>query len=356
MESEAFQQWGKLFTKEVREIWCKEQTEFKIATMLLFVLKREFNNLLCNLDDEYGEIKLKYNNVKEEKNATDKVNCNNDESTVLNSPPALKSIENISFNKDDLFIESSDDTICPSPKLSRQKHYKRKKPKLFKTDDVCTKSKLKLDLDKGEECVAFHDNSPTQLLSQQHDIIDCTMINGTPNVTGNSKRGRYFLDCSKKRNVKKNKKSFQNNTLTQMLFNSESISKETNKIDDSRCADKNSVLLKNPFISTKTGTTKDVNSKPPNEIVCKDPVVRGKERLKLEGWDCEECEKFYGALDLNSQEAKKLLNKCSKHRATRKPTDYTIPGYWTLSFTQTQEKKERELEQHKTEDSTFFQF
>ncbi|KAK4313048.1 hypothetical protein Pmani_015569 [Petrolisthes manimaculis] len=58
-------------------------------------------------------------------------------------------------------------------------------------------------------------------------------------------------------------------------------------------------------------------------------VVRGKTaRQQLEGWECRECEQWYTDANLDPQEKKMLMNKCSRHRSKHNPVTNTPKGFW----------------------------
>jgi len=67
-------------------------------------------------------------------------------------------------------------------------------------------------------------------------------------------------------------------------------------------------------------------------------VVRKRdERAKLNGYKCRDCEEYYQGLGLPEDELKKRLKQCSRHRAKFSPPPSTPPGFWNLSFPDTQE-------------------
>src|SRR5277367_1472886 len=76
------------------------------------------------------------------------------------------------------------------------------------------------------------------------------------------------------------------------------------------------------------------NSNLPITLVVKTlgPVVRKKHlRKKLNGYTCIMCEKYYKTKNLNEEDYKNLLNKCSKHRAKWSPYK-TPPHFWDTDF------------------------
>lgn len=64
--------------------------------------------------------------------------------------------------------------------------------------------------------------------------------------------------------------------------------------------------------------------------------IRGKERKKLSGWSCKDCEEFYKGLDLSDEELEKRMDECSRHRNNLCPRDETYQGFWDLTFGPTQ--------------------
>lgn len=72
--------------------------------------------------------------------------------------------------------------------------------------------------------------------------------------------------------------------------------------------------------------------------VYRGPVVRKyRERRKLQGWECYECQNMYNALLLDSQERKKIINMCSKHRQSTALINNTPPGIWNIDIIQSPE-------------------
>ncbi|KAG7175892.1 DNA endonuclease RBBP8-like [Homarus americanus] len=58
-------------------------------------------------------------------------------------------------------------------------------------------------------------------------------------------------------------------------------------------------------------------------------VVRKKaDRKQLEGWQCHECEQWYEAEDLNPEEKKMMMNKCSRHKSKYNPLRNTPKNFW----------------------------
>lgn len=104
--------------------------------------------------------------------------------------------------------------------------------------------------------------------------------------------------------------------------------------------------------STKKSTPKDcdkINSnKSVNEqknlnadnsfLYIRDPVRKKSDRKKLQGWSCEDCQKYYEGANLTESQMQAKINECSKHRDNHNPfASNTPPGYWNPEFPPTQE-------------------
>lgn len=67
-------------------------------------------------------------------------------------------------------------------------------------------------------------------------------------------------------------------------------------------------------------------------------VVRKKDaRKQLQGWGCRECEKWYENQDLDPEERKRLMNKCSRHRSKHNPVTNTPKHFWDPGWVDTED-------------------
>ncbi|XP_050421131.1 uncharacterized protein LOC126833692 [Adelges cooleyi] len=67
----------------------------------------------------------------------------------------------------------------------------------------------------------------------------------------------------------------------------------------------------------------------PNYKFKESPVRKHNERKLLNGWDCEECRKFYEAINDNPTDAKNAMNQFSRHRSVKhQHIANTPPGLW----------------------------
>ncbi|VEN41053.1 unnamed protein product [Callosobruchus maculatus] len=64
-----------------------------------------------------------------------------------------------------------------------------------------------------------------------------------------------------------------------------------------------------------------------------EPIVRGKARALLAGFSCQQCQDFYGKMNLSPEELKEKIDACSRHRYMYKPPPDTLPGFWDLTVT-----------------------
>ncbi|RMX50461.1 hypothetical protein pdam_00018312 [Pocillopora damicornis] len=135
--------------------------------------------------------------------------------------------------------------------------------------------------------------------------------------------------------------------------------KSHGKNEDFRDSEKEGLCLENDGKENFTGKNEKYSSKASQENRPKDTnecskmgvrnndaepnykyveVVRKKdERAKLNGYKCRDCQEYYQGLDLPEDELKKRLKHCSRHRAKFSPPPSTPPGFWNLSFPDTQE-------------------
>lgn len=73
----------------------------------------------------------------------------------------------------------------------------------------------------------------------------------------------------------------------------------------------------------------DIQNNLPNYKFKEDPVRKRNERKLLNGWDCEDCCKFYKANNDNPVEAKTAMNHFSRHRSVKNQNHAsTPPGFW----------------------------
>jgi len=86
------------------------------------------------------------------------------------------------------------------------------------------------------------------------------------------------------------------------------------------------------------------NNKPGEPSYIYKEVVRGKERKNLNGYCCEQCNNFYGAVcDAPGGHVfnrEQLVSECSRHRHRFRPAQ-TPEGFWDLTFRDEKEDKNR---------------
>lgn len=95
---------------------------------------------------------------------------------------------------------------------------------------------------------------------------------------------------------------------------------------------KNEEKVKNVFIGKKLPLNGSKSSRSPNYKYKRDAVRKKEERMKLDGWDCEQCAKYYGAIGLSPSKMKDRMNKCSRHRDKFGKLNETPAGRYFLIY------------------------
>lgn len=144
-----------------------------------------------------------------------------------------------------------------------------------------------------------------------------------------------------KTNISRSNKS---NALHDQTENHKQLSNET--LNETFCSPINIPMniLKNATVKTQTKAPDispvldsfdiipGLNEKKkdlPNYKFKEDPVRKQNERKLLNGWDCEDCSKFYKANNDNPVEAKIAMNHYSRHRSVKHQHHVsTPPGFW----------------------------
>ncbi|KRT82634.1 hypothetical protein AMK59_4755, partial [Oryctes borbonicus] len=315
MDSEPFKEWINLYDENFQDVWYAEQPQLRNAAMLLRVLDNEFNRIRKLAATKIMQLKNDVNKNKDfllcaKENKTDNQSFNSPE-VFINLTPSQSPTESHT-NRGSETVEINKENICTSPKINKAS--KRFKLKKLKQCNALNYSALNIN------------QSSKNTLPKATDIIDSTIIDKTPETASISKRtkSKYKL------NINKRKKSIDG-TSTQVCLDIPRSTMDFDNIEQSTSCghrlkfndlDKIHKEKNNPKLETK-----------------KEPVVRGKERQNLEGWDCRECKEFYEGLNLNTHDTKRILNKCSKHRSKFEQIDYTPRGFWDLNFPPTPPKK-----------------
>ncbi|CAH1397369.1 unnamed protein product [Nezara viridula] len=95
--------------------------------------------------------------------------------------------------------------------------------------------------------------------------------------------------------------------------------------------------------NTKLPLQGSKSSRSPNYKYKRDAVRKKEERMKLDGWDCEQCAKYYGAIGLSPSKIKARMNKCSRHRDKFDKLNQTPADYWNPIFPDTEECRQKKL-------------
>jgi hypothetical protein len=99
------------------------------------------------------------------------------------------------------------------------------------------------------------------------------------------------------------------------------------KLDQSKQASKTKLFRPddNPVI---IGALKNPHSK---KAKFEEPIRRKSDRENLNGHSCDECARYFSALEKMGFDTKDMINTCSRHRTKYTPPS-TPDGYWDLSM------------------------
>lgn len=151
-----------------------------------------------------------------------------------------------------------------------------------------------------------------KIIKPKKDKSSSTVITNTTNT-------------SLKDSIEKKKKLSDETTINCSTNDSKNITKDTisskKKLQflDDNLEDSFDII---PGLNDKKKKLPDYNFK-------ETPVRKRNERKLLNGWDCEDCCKFYEANNDNPIEAKTAMNHFSRHRSIKhQHIDHTPPGFW----------------------------
>ncbi|KYB25364.1 uncharacterized protein LOC103314324 isoform X2 [Tribolium castaneum] len=328
MPSDSYKDWISIYSDDIKTTWEAERSELRKICMIYCAFQTELNRLKTTLNDEISSVKAELQ--KRDlllKRKTFKGLAQSEQFTELiqlgkeNQSPSLKQLND---SKSEAFLIESPNTCAfvkspPSPILStRTKH----SPPSFNKTPKCDDS----------------------------NIMECSIIEDTPDV-----KPKKRPKLTQKRQKLKNR-SRQDTTLTQMFLKprkpkeidsnlpSMSLDAMINLINESSGSETDDELMgppdgrespdKEPEPADVTIDGLEPRDSPVKEEAPKiafEEVVRGKQRKKLKGWSCQECENYYGALNLPPEELEKRKNECSRHRRRFKRNE-TYRGFWDLTF------------------------
>lgn len=196
-------------------------------------------------------------------------------------------------------------TISPMPKTSVCNSTSIFNPKLFNAE-------------KNNESTHLHAN----------DLIHNTQMDDSCNIS----LSHFNQIIKPKKNIKLNKSNTSGN---QIKTSDKSSCEETTCITEN-VSNNTELLEKQSKFPDKELDSYDIipglNDKKntlPNYKFKEDPVRKHNERKLLNGWDCEECCKFYAANNDNPVDAKTAMNHFSRHRSVKHQNHAsTPPGFW----------------------------
>ncbi|KAK9892871.1 hypothetical protein WA026_022551 [Henosepilachna vigintioctopunctata] len=350
--------WMELFDKKNFENFEYVPKELKKAAMLFNTLKNEFRRVEVSLSQKMETLQSAYLSKTNVNIISDFEKCN---PLSIISSPTKENISNRVTNIPDT------KTLLKSPTLNRHRTKQNlKKVRQFNPPSFSSGllSHTKLNILTSKTLTS--DNKTLSDTVEDNDILDCSIIATTPNI--NIKKYNSKRISPRKR--LKSTSTLKNTTLTQ-IFN-EIDSKQENTKDESMIGI-DEIIDKIDCQETQLNIPEDINmssfvadydklppviSNSPKEKYAFKETVRGKEKKKLKGWSCKDCEDFYKLMNLSERELEKKMDECSKHRSRFKPDEETIPGYWDLSIPPTPEDQNFPIISNKEEsignDSTIF--
>lgn len=197
-------------------------------------------------------------------------------------------------------------TISPMPKISVFNSTSSFDPEVF-------------SVKKNNESTHLHDN----------DLTNNTQLDDSGNISLS-----HFNQIIKPRKnvspiMKSNTSGNQIQTSDKSLYEKITCIAE-NVSNDAESSKKQSIIADKeldsydiiPGLNDKKNTL-------PNYKFKEDPVRKQNERKLLNGWDCEDCCKFYDANNDNPVKAKTAMNHFSRHRSMKHQNQAsTPPGFW----------------------------
>ncbi|KAJ3643450.1 hypothetical protein Zmor_026160 [Zophobas morio] len=362
MQSEAYSDWMSLYNDNIQTIWREENTELRKVSMIYYAFEKELSRLKNVLENELSSIKSEFKKreylekrrkfsglVQSEKFELDAIENVDKE----NKSPEIVPLEQYDLNKasEEFFIESANTAAflkesSPVPQCS--KNVTATSPVLHKNSFNFKKKKsVSPCSDKTTPKMEIFNEDSTTSKMDDSNILECSIINNTPEVTTERKMKRpRFRSKKKKPNLNTSK---QKNTLTQSFLRPKTCKREMdsnlpsmtitemiNLINDSDHTETDAES--DATVDLEVPSQSETNLEPPSSPEKKkakfvyEEVVRGKARKKLAGWACRECQEYYEDLNLPPEELQKKKNQCSKHRHRFKPREETYTGFWDLTF------------------------
>lgn len=141
--------------------------------------------------------------------------------------------------------------------------------------------------------------------------------------------GKINFSKPNQNSISPNQREIHDQSNNETTYNATNICKNIlkNTISSKKCGQ---VLNKNVLDSFDIiPGLNDNHNDLPNYKFKEDPVRKRNERKLLNGWDCEDCCKFYEANNDNPVDAKTAMNHYSRHRSVKHQHHApTPPGFW----------------------------
>ncbi|GLV32425.1 hypothetical protein CBL_00866 [Carabus blaptoides fortunei] len=166
---------------------------------------------------------------------------------------------------------------------------------------------------KSKSCLSLKNNQRKSSSSNNSKLINASNFNDSDETLCFAAPKSEFLN-------KENTDHVSVDDILKELENNEVNNPKKQKLEDSF-----------DCIPEKKSTSPDYAYK-------REAVRKKSERLKLQGWACADCEKYYTKYHhLSDEELQKRMDMCSKHRNKFNPNILTPKGFWDVDFPPTQE-------------------
>jgi hypothetical protein len=379
MSLSSYEDWVSIYNQEIKGVWEEERKELRKVAMIYCAFQLELDRVKDYLSNELSIVK------SELKKRDFLQKCKNFKGLaeseyfgeLIEPEKENKTPEHVPFRKIDLNSIKSEEFFIESPNTAAFVQQRSPPPTPRQnetaTSPVINKNRFGRSKRKNStspSCLPplVIDKTPKLEITKSHEfktpkdcndsnIMECSIIENTPNIKS-TKRAKMSLLKSRTNKSKLNK-SKQATTLTQMFLKprkqkqvdsnlaSMSINEMIDLINESSSdadTDESDATVDNlelpqpeeqvpedlaTFVEKydKIPEKKDGDSK-----FAYEEVVRGKERKKLKGWSCKECQAYYECLNLPPEELEKKKNDCSRHRHKFQPREETYAGFWDLTF------------------------
>lgn len=184
--------------------------------------------------------------------------------------------------------------------------------------EILSANKIDLDTNNYTDTQMDEDDSGNISLSHFNKIIN-PCKNVLPVIKTNFLKPNTFQSQHEKHDQSSDETIYSPTHISMTVLKKNIVSNHQTKIPSKNLLDTFDTIL----------GLNDKQNNLPNYNFKEDPVRKRNERKLLNGWDCEDCCKFYEANNDNPVEAKKAMNHFSRHRSVKHQHHApTPPGFW----------------------------